>query len=55
MQNLAQREDIVEDDTVGHQVVVLYDLPLFVAVISQDHSVATEWCPLRKPVERHWI
>jgi len=52
MQYAAQRKDVVEDDTVGHQMIVLYDLPLFVAIITQDRSIAAEGRPLCKPVER---
>jgi hypothetical protein len=47
MQNAAQREDIVEDDAVGDQVVVLDDLPLLIAVIGRDRSITSERYPLR--------
>ena len=51
MQNAAQREDVVEDDAVGDQVVILDDLALLIAVMGRDRAITAERDPLREPVE----
>jgi hypothetical protein len=39
MQNTTEGKDVMEDDAVGHEVIVLDDLPLLIAVIGGDCSV----------------
>lgn len=51
MQNAAQREDIVENNAVGDQVVVLDDLALLITMIGCDSAITAERDPLCESVE----
>ena len=44
MQHLTEREDVVEDNAGGHQMVVLYDLALLIPVVpGPNHSWKRKW------------
>ena len=52
LENTAQLKDIVENQTVGDQMVVLDDLALLLSIIGGDHPLAAKRQPLRKPTKR---
>jgi hypothetical protein len=52
VEDMGQGKHVVEDQTIGHQVVVLYQLPLFLPVVLRNGPLTAEEQPLGKPVER---
>jgi hypothetical protein len=49
---LAYHKHIVEDHTVGYQVIELDNFALFLPAVLSDDSLSTKQDPLRKPVKR---
>ncbi len=52
LQLLAHHKHIVEDYTVGYQVVELDNLALLIPAVLSNYSLSAKQCPFRKPVKR---
>jgi hypothetical protein len=49
---LADHKKVVQDETIGHQMIELDDFTLFIPAVFGDHAFSSKQGPLRKPIKR---